>query len=245
MNNRMAYRHLGDGHANLLQPRKRVRQTMNAPMIIKDGRLWCVLARQAPTIRCRSTFRSRRDDGLWLRPAASGRSAEMVKQSTRSKNPIFHIRARSNSPSRDALTLKSPPNWRPGSSGLRVDDLGGPCNVEAIRVLENGVRMAGSDPRRDGWALAYSSSAAEASELSNLPCEREIAGSYDHELHLCRRGRSPAICRAATPRWNSCTRSIYDGGSARSNGCRTRYFRPLPPFEAGMPGCWARPKCTK
>jgi len=24
-----------------------------------------------------------------------------------------------------------------------------------IRVLENGVRMAGSDPRRDGWAGAY------------------------------------------------------------------------------------------
>ena len=36
-----------------------------------------------------------------------------------------------------------------------VGDLDGPCNVEAIRILENGVRMAGSDPRRDGWALAY------------------------------------------------------------------------------------------
>jgi hypothetical protein len=27
--------------------------------------------------------------------------------------------------------------------------------VQAIRVMENGVRMAGSDPRRDGWAGAY------------------------------------------------------------------------------------------
>jgi gamma-glutamyltranspeptidase/glutathione hydrolase len=33
--------------------------------------------------------------------------------------------------------------------------LGGPCAMQAIRVLENGVRMAGSDTRRDGWAGAY------------------------------------------------------------------------------------------
>jgi len=36
-----------------------------------------------------------------------------------------------------------------------VPPLEGPCSVEAIRVLENGVRMAGSDPRRDGWAAAW------------------------------------------------------------------------------------------
>ena len=37
----------------------------------------------------------------------------------------------------------------------RVGPLEGPCSVQAIRVLDNGVRMAGSDPRRDGWAGAY------------------------------------------------------------------------------------------
>jgi gamma-glutamyltranspeptidase/glutathione hydrolase len=36
-----------------------------------------------------------------------------------------------------------------------VPDLEGPCSVEAIRVLDNGVRMAASDPRRDGWAGAW------------------------------------------------------------------------------------------
>jgi gamma-glutamyltranspeptidase/glutathione hydrolase len=36
-----------------------------------------------------------------------------------------------------------------------VPPLEGPCSVEAIRVLSNGVRMAGSDPRRDGWAAAW------------------------------------------------------------------------------------------
>jgi hypothetical protein len=36
-----------------------------------------------------------------------------------------------------------------------VGPLEGPCSAQAIRVLDNGVRMAGSDPRRDGWAGAY------------------------------------------------------------------------------------------
>jgi hypothetical protein len=36
-----------------------------------------------------------------------------------------------------------------------VGHLEGPCAMQAIRVLPNGVRMAASDPRRDGWAGAY------------------------------------------------------------------------------------------
>jgi gamma-glutamyltranspeptidase/glutathione hydrolase len=42
--------------------------------------------------------------------------------------------------------------------GHQIKPLGhleGPCAMQAIRVLENGVRMAGSDPRRDGWAGAF------------------------------------------------------------------------------------------
>ena len=36
LNNRMAYWHLAPGHANRLVPGKRVRHTMNAPMVFKD-----------------------------------------------------------------------------------------------------------------------------------------------------------------------------------------------------------------
>ena len=36
-----------------------------------------------------------------------------------------------------------------------VGDLDGPCSVEIIRRDENGMLYAGSDPRRDGWALAW------------------------------------------------------------------------------------------
>ena len=43
LNNRMAYWHLDPRHPNRLQPGKRVRHTMNAPMVFRDGRLWGVL----------------------------------------------------------------------------------------------------------------------------------------------------------------------------------------------------------
>src|ERR1700691_1840459 len=42
LNNRMAYWHLAEGHANRLAPGKRVRHTMNAPLVFKGGRLWAV-----------------------------------------------------------------------------------------------------------------------------------------------------------------------------------------------------------
>ena len=42
LNNRMAYWHLAPGHANRLAPGKRVRHTMNAPMVFKDDALWAV-----------------------------------------------------------------------------------------------------------------------------------------------------------------------------------------------------------
>jgi len=36
-----------------------------------------------------------------------------------------------------------------------MGDLQGPCSVAAKRMLENGLRMATSDPRGDGWARAW------------------------------------------------------------------------------------------
>ena len=42
LNNRMTPFHLEPGHPNRLQPGKRVRHTMNPPMVFKDGELWAV-----------------------------------------------------------------------------------------------------------------------------------------------------------------------------------------------------------
>jgi len=39
---------------------------------------------------------------------------------------------------------------------VTVGDLDGPCSVEIIRLAAaTGMLLAGSDPRRDGWALAW------------------------------------------------------------------------------------------
>ena len=43
-----------------------------------------------------------------------------------------------------------------GHAVVTLGDLEGPCSVEIIRRdPATGVLQAGSDPRRDGWALAY------------------------------------------------------------------------------------------
>ena len=43
LNNRMTPWHLEPGHPNRLAPGKRVRHTMNPPMVFRDGELWAVL----------------------------------------------------------------------------------------------------------------------------------------------------------------------------------------------------------
>ncbi|MBV9827767.1 MAG: gamma-glutamyltransferase, partial [Alphaproteobacteria bacterium] len=42
LNNRMAYWHLDPAHPNHLRPGRRVRHTMNPPLVLKDGKLWGV-----------------------------------------------------------------------------------------------------------------------------------------------------------------------------------------------------------
>ena len=42
LNNRMAYWHLDPAHPNFLRPGRRVRHTMNPPLVLKDGALWAV-----------------------------------------------------------------------------------------------------------------------------------------------------------------------------------------------------------
>jgi len=45
---------------------------------------------------------------------------------------------------------------RRGHPVRTVGDLDGPCSIEIIRRdAATGMLIAGSDPRRDGWALAW------------------------------------------------------------------------------------------
>lgn len=156
LNNRMTYWHLDDGHANALSPGKRVRHTMNAPMVMKDGKPWLVFGTPGADYQVQVNLQvlvgivdfsldpqqalesprwvsvQEGQDSNW--PHA-GEDHLLVEQSL-GEEAIAGLRAR-------------------GHAVKVAPDLEGPCSVEAIRVLDNGVRMAASDPRRDGWAAAW------------------------------------------------------------------------------------------
>jgi gamma-glutamyltranspeptidase len=156
LNNRMAYWHLADGHANRLAPGKRVRHTMNAPMVFKDGKLWGVLGTPGA------------DNQVQVNTQVL---TAMLDLGADPQTAVESPRWTSNQPGQGAnwphdgdqtLTIESDFGAETlaelagrGHALNKVGHLGGPCAMQAIRVLENGVRMAGSDPRRDGWAGAW------------------------------------------------------------------------------------------
>ena len=156
LNNRMAYWHLAPGHANRLVPGKRVRHTMNAPMVFKDGKLWGVLGTPGA------------DNQVQVNTQVL---TAMLDLGADPQTALESPRWTSNQPGQGAnwphdgdqqLTIESDFGAdvladlaARGHVLNRVGHLGGPCAMQAIRVLENGVRMAGSDPRRDGWAGAW------------------------------------------------------------------------------------------
>jgi len=156
LNNRMAYWHLDPAHPNYLRPGRRVRHTMNPPLVLKDGALWCVCGTPGADNQVQINLQiltAMIDFGLDPQQAAeTPRWTSMV--------PGQYANYPHDGP--DVLTME-----RRFSAEVRhelkdrghpvdtVGDLDGPCSIEIIRRLPNGTLLAGSDPRRDGWALAW------------------------------------------------------------------------------------------
>jgi gamma-glutamyltranspeptidase/glutathione hydrolase len=156
LNNRMAYWHLAEGHANRLAPGKRVRHTMNAPMIFRNGRLWAVEGTPGADNQVQVNLQVLT---AMLDFDADPQAALEAPRWTSSQQGQG-----ANWPHEGDGRLTVEPEFgdtvlaglaRLGHRLLRVGPLEGPCSVQAIRVMENGVRVAGSDPRRDGWAAAF------------------------------------------------------------------------------------------
>jgi gamma-glutamyltranspeptidase len=155
LNNRMAYWHLEPGHPNYLRPGRRVRHTMNPPLVLKDGQLWGVFGTPGADNQVQVNFQiavAMVDFGLDPQQAA-----EMPRWS--SMVPGQYADYPHDGP--DVLTVERrfPEEVRRelARRGHPVDvvgDLEGPCSVEIIR-REDDMLLAGSDPRRDGWALAW------------------------------------------------------------------------------------------
>jgi gamma-glutamyltranspeptidase len=155
-NNRMAYWHLDDEHPNLLRPGKRVRHTMNAPIITQNGKLWGVFGTPGADNQVQINFQvavALMDYGFDPQQAV-----EVARWTSSQPNQAANWPHEGNS----CLTLERGVDGdalrdleQRGHDIKTVAPLAGPCSVACIRVLENGTIMAGSDPRRDGWAAAY------------------------------------------------------------------------------------------
>ena len=157
LNNRMSYWHLDPGHPNYLRPGRRVRHTMNPPIVLKDGALWCVFGTPGADNQVQINLQvlaAMIDFGLDPQQAA-----EMPRWTSNVPGQY------ANWPhdGEDALTIEQrfPESVRRelarrGHPVKTVGDLEGPCSVEIIRrEAATGMLLAGSDPRRDGWALAW------------------------------------------------------------------------------------------
>jgi gamma-glutamyltranspeptidase len=156
MNNRMVYWHLAPGHANRLVPGKRVRHTMNAPMLFKDGALWGVLGTPGgdnqvqvnlQVITALLDFGADPQTALEL-PRWTSSQAGQGANWPHDGDGALTIETDFGEAVLEGLERK-------GHRLKRVGHLEGPCAMQAVRVMPNGVRVAASDTRRDGWALAY------------------------------------------------------------------------------------------
>jgi len=157
LNNRMTYWHLEPGHPNRLRPGRRVRHTMNPPIVLKDGALWCVFGTPGADNQVQINLQvltAMFDFGLDPQQAA-----EMPRWTSNVPGQY------ANWPhdGEDALTIERRFSEavraelaRRGHPVNTVGDLEGPCSVEIIRRdAATGMLLAGSDPRRDGWAAAW------------------------------------------------------------------------------------------
>jgi gamma-glutamyltranspeptidase / glutathione hydrolase len=157
LNNRMTPWHLDPGHPNRLAPGKRVRHTMNTPMVFKDGELWAVLGTPGGDNQVQVNLQ------VLTAVIDFGHDAQQAAEMPRWSHTLPGQEANYPHDCPDALNLEArfPDDVRRelatrGHPVVALGDLDGPCSIEIIRRdAATGMLLAGSDPRRDGWALAY------------------------------------------------------------------------------------------
>jgi gamma-glutamyltranspeptidase/glutathione hydrolase len=157
LNNRMTYWHLEPDHPNRLQPGRRVRHTMNPPVVLKDGALWCVFGTPGADNQVQINLQ------VLTAIIDFGLDPQQAAEMPRWISNVPGQYANWPHDGEDALTVERrfPEAVRAelahrGHPLKTVDDLDGPCSVAIIRRdAATGMLLAGSDPHRDGWALAW------------------------------------------------------------------------------------------
>jgi gamma-glutamyltranspeptidase/glutathione hydrolase len=157
LNNRMSYWHLEPGHPNRLRPGRRVRHTMNPPLVLKDGALWCAFGTPGADNQVQINLQ------VLTAMVDFGLDPQQAAEMPRWTSNVPGQYANWPHDGEDALTIERrfpeavrEELARRGHPVKTVGDLDGPCSVEIIRRdAATGMLLAGSDPRRDGWALAW------------------------------------------------------------------------------------------
>ena len=157
LNNRMTYWHLEESHPNCLMPGRRVRHTMNPVIALKleepviacgtpgaDTQVQTNLQLLTHALHFGMTPQEAVETPRW-------RSLQNPMESTvpHTCEDLLQLEGRFGVPVRKGLEKK-------GHVLEILDDWDGPGNAQFFqRKPESGVLMAGVDPRRDGYALAY------------------------------------------------------------------------------------------
>ncbi len=157
LNNRMRYWHLEPGHPNRLAPRRRVRHTMNPPMVLRGGRPHLVFGTPGSDAQVQVNLQVATavlDLGLDPQQAVEMPRWRSNQPGTEANWP-HRLDDRLVVENRIPEAILSDLAER-GHRVARVGPLDGPCSVNLLRHdSESGLWQAGSDPRRDGYALAF------------------------------------------------------------------------------------------
>ena len=157
LNNRMTYWHLEEGHANCLAPGKRVRHTMNPVIATRNGEAVIVCGTPGADTQVQTNLQLLTHAihfGMTPQEAVEAprwRSLQNPMESTvpHTCEDCLQLENRFGAPARDGLEKR----------GHRLEILGdwdGPGNAQFIRIDPGtGALAAGSDPRRDGYSIAY------------------------------------------------------------------------------------------
>lgn len=157
LNNRMTYWHLEEGHADQLEPGKRVRHTMNTAMVFRDGGLFLVHGTPGADTQVQTNLQVLSNVihfGMTVAEAVEAprwRHAGKGTESTVPHGEADQLDLEARFPAEVVEGLR-----RRGHPINMLGAWGGPGNEVAIQVDQaNGALHGACDPRRDGYAVGY------------------------------------------------------------------------------------------
>lgn len=157
LNNRMTYWHLEENHPNCLMPGKRVRHTMNPVIVTQNDKPVLICGTPGADTQVQTNLQLVThilEFGMTPQEAVEAprwRSLQNPMESTvpHTCEDVLQLEGRFSEEIQNSLSKKG--------HDLRIlSDWGGPGSAQAIQINpDSGTLTGGSDPRRDGYAVAF------------------------------------------------------------------------------------------